>query len=79
MIKTTKDTDSELKRTKIHLKYFTRNLVTDKLCMCCVCCIFIAIIALCVMYFMGYKMSVPNDQIINQYTTDEDSSSTTNT
>ncbi|KRX01641.1 hypothetical protein PPERSA_03725 [Pseudocohnilembus persalinus] len=73
MYDTVKDTQSELKRTKRYLKYFAKNMYTDKLIMCLIFLVIAAIIALAVLTAMGYgdDKTSESDTIDTDTTTSE--------
>ncbi|CAD8139253.1 unnamed protein product [Paramecium pentaurelia] len=78
MYDTVMDTQSVLKRSAKYIKYFARQVYTDKLLMCLIGLIFIAIIVLIVLSALGLddgKFNTP-DQVKGSLASD--SSSTTN-
>lgn len=50
---TVNDTDSALNRAKEHIKYFARQIYTDKIMMCLIVLIIIAIIVTVIMSIVG--------------------------
>lgn len=53
MYNTVKDTQSILKRTQHLIRYFARQIYTDKLLMCLICLIFIAIVVIIILSATG--------------------------
>ena len=53
MEQTLKDTQSILKRAQVLIRYFFRQIYTDKIIMCMICCIFLAIVIIVILSAVG--------------------------
>ncbi len=56
-----KDTDTTLKRAEKHLKYFARQVYTDKLLICLIIFIIIAIIVIIILNIVGKVPAIEID------------------
>lgn len=63
MYNTIQDTITTLARSKKHIKYFARQLYTDKLIMCLIVLIFLVILALIILKAMG-KSVKPSGKLL---------------
>ena len=53
MEQTLKDTQTVLKRVQVLLRYFFRQIYTDKIIMALICCIFLAIVIIVILSAIG--------------------------
>lgn len=63
MEKTVKDTRSILSRSQKYIRYFARQIYTDKLLMTLICLIAVVVVAIIVASACGYNLSKIKDQI----------------
>lgn len=54
MEQTVKDTQSILKRANILIRYFARQIYTDKIIMGLICCVILAVIVIIIVSSLGY-------------------------
>lgn len=63
MEKTVKDTRSVLSRSQKYIKYFARQIYTDKLLMTLICLIAIVVVAIIICSVSGYDLKKMKDSI----------------
>jgi novel plant SNARE len=64
MENTVKDTRSVLNRSQKYLRYFARQIYTDKLLMTLICLIAVVVVTIIICSVAGYDMKKIKDQII---------------